>query len=292
MRIVYVIDHESGLLALYTNVDTSARLRQASKSFSTNPHLLARRPRLEVCAHRGPVPDRKTGKPFRSFPTRVDSDGTWKVQHKTSFSLSVALVADLAFVDEDVEGSITFTHRKQACTQTLITPTTTIEVCANLVTCDGEAVPDEPVAGVLNIVSKPTSLTPGALVLCDKPLPLKCSVKTLSSKVCVLERMRSDLKKEENRLANLALHATHVHSPACLERIATLKEAIAIDQTRVGLSGCNGKPSAASVGSAVAVHFADSEGNCSIRNVEAATVMQLYCPVLIDIAVCECHTCA
>lgn len=246
MRIAYVLD-DTCLLGLYTSIDTAARLRQACKLFSANAVLLARRPHVQLRAATGDPAVRAPGRHAAAFPTKVDDDGTWKVQQRTTFKLSIALVADLAFVGEDAHGSIVFISREQVCTHGLATPTRSIQVRAQLVTGDRVAAPDRndgcpPDGGLLLIEHKRAKKT--ALEDPPEALPLKCSVSTLSGKVCVLDRMREDLAAEESRLADIARHAMHERSLACLARIAVLKEAIAIDQTRVGKSGWHGKPSA------------------------------------------------
>jgi hypothetical protein len=242
MCIVYVVDHDECLLGLYTSIDTSARLRQTCKPFATNVVLLARRPHLQLRTPTGDVAVRAPGKHAYAFPTMIDSDdGTWKVQKKTFFKLSVAIVANLAFVDEDAQGSIIVTPRERVCTHTLATPTRSIEVCAHLVTGDGVAVEGGNDGGTLFIGHGTPKV---ATAVPSEALPFKCSVTTLSGKVFVLDRMRDALAKEEQRLARLARHAFHEDSCVCVARIDALKEAIQIDQACVGKSGWQGKPSA------------------------------------------------
>ena len=247
MRIVYVLDDDTCLLGLYTGIETAALLRQTCKPFATNAILLARRPHLQLRAHTGEPRVRSLGGVGSyAFPTAVDDDGTWKLQQKTLFKLSVAIVADLAFVGEDAHGSITFTSRERVCTHTLATPTRSIEVRAHLVTGDGVAAP-EPAAersdgGSLLIFHE--SPKKNAAEVPPEALPIRCSVTTLSSKVVVLDRMKHALEQEEESLVLHARYARHALSTACAARIATLKEAIKIDQACVGKRGWQGKPCA------------------------------------------------
>lgn len=249
MAIHWVLDDEPSLLALYTTIDTAARLRQTCTAFALNAALLARRPSPRVQSRSGGTVARTLKDRPCDFPTEIDDKGRWRLQKHTRFNVHVVFACNLQFVAEGPQRSIVLEHHDHVCTDMGSRPDLLVKLRVELVTGDLVPVPSF-VPGAKVIVGEGGTTAPDDAGGGGKQggvFQVACAVETLSSSIYVLDRMLRD----RAFLATLGLTTPVAPTPRTLHdnaktlaRIAGLDEAIKADESRKGMAGVNGKPSA------------------------------------------------